>query len=98
MPKVRTQADRRQHATIYDQHRRKFWTIIEKDTMRSCSALIPKGWEPPKLFGKTPFVPPETYHRVKADDPFEMEIDYDTWIADLEREQEAYRQKISSSA
>ncbi|MDP9202814.1 MAG: hypothetical protein M3P26_12885 [Gemmatimonadota bacterium] len=98
MPKVRTQADRRQHATITDRHGRKFWTVIEKDTMRSCSALIPKGWEPPKLFGKTPFVPPEAYITYAVDDPFEMTVNYDLWIADTEREHEAYAQRMSAAA
>jgi len=98
MPKVRTQPDRRQHAVVTDQHRRKFWTVIEKDTMRSCSALIPKGWTPPLLNGKTPFVPPECYITYAPDDPFEMTINYDVWIADVEREHEAYAQRMSAAA
>lgn len=98
MAKVRTQADRRQHATVTDAHGRKFWTVIEKDTMRSCGPLIPEGWTPPKLFGKTPFVPPEAYVTYDARDPFKMLIDYDRWIADIEREHEGYAQRMSAAA
>lgn len=98
MPKVRTQADRRQHATVTDRHNRKFSVIIEKDTMHPCSTPVPKGWTPPKLFGKTPFLPPETYISYAPDDPFAMVIDYDTWIADCEREHASYEERISSAA
>jgi hypothetical protein len=98
MAKVRTQADRRQHATITDDSGRKWWTVIEKDTMRSCGPMIPKGWTAPKLFGTLPFVPPEKYHRYTPDDPFTMKIDYDAWIEDVETEQKNFESRRSSSA
>src|SRR2546421_174484 len=98
MAKVRTQADRRQYSTMTDRHGRKFWTVVEKDTMHPCTTVSPKGWQPPKLFGKTPFLPPDNLMQPAPDDPFALVIDYDTWIADVEREHVAYEERLGAAA
>lgn len=98
MAKIRTQADRRNSVVITDQHGRKFAVWVEKDTMHPCSALVPRGWNPPMLAGQTPFLPPEEYVSFPADEPFAMRIDYDRWIAFVEQMHKMYDEKISSSA
>jgi len=98
MAKVRTQADRRQNATVTDQHGRKYSVVLEKDTMHPCSPPNPKGWTPPLLNGRQPFIPPESYQSFPKGDPFSMRIDYDRWIADLEAAHRRFDEKISSSA
>lgn len=98
MAKIRTQADRRQHATVTDQHGRKFYVVIEKDTMHPCSQPTPIGWNPPLLGGKKPFLPPQQYQTFAPNDPFRMEINYDLWIADVEGEHTSRADKIGAAA
>lgn len=98
MAKIRTQADRRQLSTVSDQHGRRYRVFVEKDTMHPCSPPAPKDWTPPLLYGRTPFVAPETYLFYPKDDPFSMSIDYDRWIADLEQQHRSYEERLSTAA
>jgi hypothetical protein len=98
MAKVRTQPERRQNATLIDQHGRKWAVTIERDTMHPCSTPRPKGWEAPKLAGQKALIPPEQYLSYPPDDPFTMKIDYDQIIADRQDALREWEDRLRTNA
>lgn len=95
MAKIRTQADRRKHAVFTDQHGRKWFAVIEKDTMHPCSAITPHGgWH--EAEGCTV---PDVYKTFPDEqDPFRMVIDYATWIADWAEARKDYDGRAATTA
>lgn len=94
MPKVRTQADRRKHAAFTDQHGRKWFAVIEKDTMHPAGAITPKGWLEPEGC-----IVPDCYKTFPdLQDPFMIVIAYDEWITALEVAEEDYHSRAATSA
>jgi hypothetical protein len=92
--KIRTQADRRQHATLMDKEGRKWQAVIEKDTMHPCGVISPKGWRE-----TTGCVVPDQYKTIPdLSDPFALVIDYDKWIEDLEAAHRDYEDRMQTTA
>lgn len=76
MAQITSQADQRRPVKYTDQHGRKWFAEVEKSTGQPCIPLQPEF--------VAPIVPPKKYVRTHPDLPGKVEIDYRTWVKDLQ--------------
>lgn len=68
---------------FYDNHGRKYHAEVEIKTNTACGPYVPAGWDAP-IYPQQKYLKPARGRRAERAVGYDLEIDYPTWLADVE--------------